>query len=108
EEDADLFPSTKKEHGDYNCQNVLTIWPKFRERPEFRKHDPQSIRPKYVGKAIMIDLPGSAIDMIEGRPSVLDNGFVTFLLSPKWIVGRIHKMTQDGIHTWAPKLPVKR
>ncbi|GJX31406.1 hypothetical protein Tco_0241261, partial [Tanacetum coccineum] len=41
---------------------------------------------------------------MEGQPSVIDFGFVTFSLSRKWMA----EMLQDGLDTWAPKLPVKR
>ncbi|GJX50870.1 arginine--tRNA ligase, chloroplastic/mitochondrial [Tanacetum coccineum] len=108
EEEAEFFRSTKKEHGDYTCHNVLMIWPKLRNNVELRDDHPRIRRPRDVGKAIKKNLPDSAIDMIEGRPSVFDVGFVTFSLSPKWMAERIHKMLQDGTDTWAPKLPVER
>lgn len=116
EEEAEVFRSTKKEHGDYtwyvnivsscmhafllayfffgmlsitfmidDSQNVLMIWPKLRNNVELRADHPRIKRARDVGKAISKNLPESAIDMIEGRPSVFDIGFVTFSLSPIWM-----------------------
>nr|GEW93855.1 aminoacyl-tRNA synthetase, class 1a, anticodon-binding [Tanacetum cinerariifolium] len=42
------------------------------------------------------------------QSSVRDVGYVTFSLSRKWMAQSIHKMINDGIDTWAPKLPVER
>nr|GEU67600.1 aminoacyl-tRNA synthetase, class 1a, anticodon-binding [Tanacetum cinerariifolium] len=108
EEEADLFPCYKTEHGDYNCQNVLTIWPKLTKSLELRDDHPHIKRPRDVGIAIQRDLRDTALDMIEGQPSVFDVGFVTFSLSLKWMAERIHMMLKDGIDTWAPILPVER
>ncbi|GJU48959.1 arginine--tRNA ligase, chloroplastic/mitochondrial [Tanacetum coccineum] len=108
EQEAEVFRSTKKEHGDFTCDYVLMIWPKLRNNFELRDAHPHIKRPRDVGKAIKKNLPDSAIDMIEGRPCVFDVGFVTFSLSPKWMAESIHKMLKNGIDTWAPKLPVER
>ncbi|GJR48982.1 RNA-directed DNA polymerase, eukaryota, reverse transcriptase zinc-binding domain protein, partial [Tanacetum coccineum] len=90
----------REDYGDYQCENVLSIWPKLKEtgRP---------IKPVAVGEKIKKFLRRRR-DMIQGVPCVRDIGFVTFKLSDKWIAQSIHKMLKDGIDTWAPKLPVER
>ncbi|GKC71973.1 arginine--tRNA ligase, chloroplastic/mitochondrial [Tanacetum coccineum] len=109
EQEAEVFRSTKKEHGDFTCDYVLIDHgPILRNNFELRDAHPHIKRPRDVGKAIKKNLPDSAIDMIEGRPCVFDVGFVTFSLSPKWMAESIHKMLKNGIDTWAPKLPVER
>ncbi|GKC64476.1 arginine--tRNA ligase, chloroplastic/mitochondrial, partial [Tanacetum coccineum] len=94
--------------GDYNCQNVLTIWPKLRKSPELRKTYPHIQKPRDIGEAIKKNLPAYASHMLDEDTSVEDVGFVAFALSRKWMAESIHKMLNDGIDTWAPKLPVER
>ncbi|GJX17206.1 arginine--tRNA ligase, chloroplastic/mitochondrial [Tanacetum coccineum] len=111
EEDVVFSSSTKKEHGDYTCQNVLSIWPKLREERKKRRG------PRDVGNRenikeprdeIKNNLPKSDVIMIEEGTSIHDFGFITFSLSREWMAKSIHKMIKDGIDTWAPRLPVER
>nr|GEY18059.1 putative reverse transcriptase, RNA-dependent DNA polymerase [Tanacetum cinerariifolium] len=94
--------------GDYNCQNVLTIWPKLRKSPELRETYPHIQKPRDIGEAIKKNLPAYASDMLDEDTSIEDVGFVAFALSRKWMAESIHKMLNYGIDTWAPKLPVER
>ncbi|KAL7601737.1 arginine--tRNA ligase, cytoplasmic isoform X1 [Lactuca sativa] len=89
----------KKEFGDYQCNNAMSLWAKIKGKgTEFKGPQP-------VGQAIMRNLPAS--DMIESC-SIAGPGFVNVKLSKQWIAKSIQKMLKDGIDTWAPKLPVKR
>ncbi|PWA79554.1 arginine--tRNA ligase, chloroplastic/mitochondrial [Artemisia annua] len=98
EEQPKLF-GCKKEYGDYQCENVLSIWPQLKNNPEsdFKK-------PIDVGEEIRKQLE-KRDDMIK-EVFIHDIGFVTFKLSGKWMAESIHKMLRDGIDTWAPKLYV--
>ncbi|GJY43553.1 arginine--tRNA ligase, chloroplastic/mitochondrial [Tanacetum coccineum] len=98
EEQPMLF-GCKKEYGDYQCENVLSIWPHLRNNPEsdFKK-------PTDVGEEIKKHLE-KRDDMIK-EVSIHDIGIVTFRLSGKWMAESIHKMLRAGIDTWAPKLYV--
>ncbi|KAD0001308.1 hypothetical protein E3N88_08478 [Mikania micrantha] len=90
---------SKKEAGDYQCNNAMSLWSKIKGKgTEFRGPQP-------VGQAIMRNLPTS--DMIESC-SIAGPGFINVKLSTQWIAKRIQNMLTDGIDTWAPKLPVKR
>nr|GEU65747.1 arginine--tRNA ligase, chloroplastic/mitochondrial [Tanacetum cinerariifolium] len=102
-----ICDSPEEELGDFICQNVLEIWPKFRKSPELKEMYPHIQGPRDIGEAIKKNLLKSVSDIIKG-PSVLDVGFVTFSLSQEWMAQSIHKMLKDGIDTWAPKLPVER
>nr|GEY02479.1 arginine--tRNA ligase, chloroplastic/mitochondrial-like isoform X2 [Tanacetum cinerariifolium] len=102
-----ICDSPEEELGDFICQNVLEISPKFRKSPELKEMYPHIQGPRDIGEAIKKNLLKSASDIIKG-PSVLDVGFVTFSLSREWMAQSIHKMLKDGIDTWAPKLPVER
>ncbi|XP_048500155.1 arginine--tRNA ligase, chloroplastic/mitochondrial isoform X2 [Beta vulgaris subsp. vulgaris] len=53
----------------------------------------------------MKNLPES--EMIESC-SVAGPGFVNVVLSRTWIAKSLNKMLMEGIHTWAPKLSIKR
>ncbi|XP_024996277.1 arginine--tRNA ligase, chloroplastic/mitochondrial-like isoform X2 [Cynara cardunculus var. scolymus] len=89
----------KKEFGDYQCNNAMSLWSKIKGKgTEFRGPQP-------VGQAIMKNLPTS--EMIEST-SIAGPGFVNVKLSRQWMAKSIQKMLKDGIETWAPKLPVKR
>ncbi|GJT48736.1 arginine--tRNA ligase, chloroplastic/mitochondrial [Tanacetum coccineum] len=114
EEDVVFSSSTKKEHGDYTCQNVLSIWPKLREERKKRR-GPRDVgnreyikEPRDVGEEIKNNLPKFDVIMIEEGTSIHDFGFITFSLSREWMAKSIHKMIKDGIDTWAPQLPVER
>ncbi|KAF5815520.1 putative arginine--tRNA ligase [Helianthus annuus] len=94
-----IAPCSKKESGDYQCNNAMSLWSKIKGKgTEFKGPQP-------VGQAIMRNLPAS--DMIESC-SVAGPGFINVKLSTQWIAKSIQKMLIDGIDTWAPKLPVKR
>ncbi|GJY03311.1 arginine--tRNA ligase, chloroplastic/mitochondrial [Tanacetum coccineum] len=103
-----ILASQEGEPGDYNCQNVLTIWPKLRKIPELRETYPHIQKPRDIGEAIKKNLPPYASHMLDEDTSIEDVGFVAFALSRKWMAESIHKMLNDGIETWAPKLPVER
>ncbi|GJZ23278.1 anticodon-binding aminoacyl-tRNA synthetase, class 1a [Tanacetum coccineum] len=91
---------TKEDDGDYLCSSVLHIWPQLR--------DTSYKGPKHAGLAVKDDIVGSEYkDMME-RCVVCGPGFVKFKLSRKWIAKSIQKMLTHGIHTWAPKLSVKK
>ncbi|GJX57361.1 arginine--tRNA ligase, chloroplastic/mitochondrial, partial [Tanacetum coccineum] len=100
-----LYTCQKGMHGVYECQNALWIWPRIRNSCTVTIK-PIDGGPREVGKKIKEKFPES--DMIKGRPSINDLGFVTIELSGKWIAKSIHKMLKDDIDTWAPKLPVER
>ncbi|PWA58436.1 arginyl-tRNA synthetase, class Ic [Artemisia annua] len=91
----------KEEYGDYQCESVLSIWPKLIEEGT----EPKG--PKSVGMTIKMELEKRS-DMIEGTPCVRSFGFVTFKLSGKWMAKSLNKMVRYGIETWAPKLGFKR
>ncbi|KAK9065654.1 hypothetical protein SSX86_015055 [Deinandra increscens subsp. villosa] len=90
---------SKKETGDYQCNNAMSLWAKIKGKgTEFKGPQP-------VGQAILRNLPTS--DMIESC-TIAGPGFINVKLSTQWIAKKIHSMLTDGIDTWAPKLPVKR
>ncbi|KAK7272738.1 hypothetical protein RJT34_29544 [Clitoria ternatea] len=97
-----IEPCASKSGGkfaDYQCNNAMSLWAKIKgKQTGFRG-------PPSVGQAIAKNLPPSEI--IESC-SVAGPGFVNIVLSKKWIAQRIEKMLVEGIHTWAPQLPVKR
>nr|GEW86296.1 arginine--tRNA ligase, chloroplastic/mitochondrial [Tanacetum cinerariifolium] len=93
--------STKEEYGDYQCENVLSIWLQLRDKPPEQMY-PHIKKPRDVGEEIKKHLE-ERDDMIK-EASVHDIGFVTFKLSGKWIAESIHKMVRQGIEIWAPKL----
>ncbi|GJU81352.1 arginine--tRNA ligase, chloroplastic/mitochondrial [Tanacetum coccineum] len=101
-----IYASQEGQDGDYNCQNVLWIWPKLRKDPELQKRYLDIKKPTDVAMKIKENLPESA--MIDGEASIQDVGFVAISLSRKWLAESIHKMLKVGIDTWAPELPVKR
>ncbi|GJX92730.1 arginine--tRNA ligase, chloroplastic/mitochondrial [Tanacetum coccineum] len=90
----------KEEYGDYQCENVLSVWPKLIEEGK------ELEGPKSVGTTIAMELEKRS-DMIEGTPCVCSFGFVTFKLSGNWMAKSLNKMVRYGIDTWAPKLPFK-
>ncbi|GJV50452.1 arginine--tRNA ligase, chloroplastic/mitochondrial [Tanacetum coccineum] len=93
--------STKEEYGDYQCENVLSIWFQLRDKPLEQMY-PHIIKARDVGEEIKKHLE-ERDDMIK-EASVHDIGFVTFKLSGKWIAESIYKMVRQGIEIWAPKL----
>ncbi|GJX23472.1 putative reverse transcriptase domain-containing protein [Tanacetum coccineum] len=101
-----IYASQEGQDGDYNCQNVLWIWPKLRKDPELQKRYLDIKKPTDVAMKIKKNLQESA--MIDGEASIQDVGFVAISLSRKWLAESIHKMLKVGIDTWAPELPVKR
>ncbi|GJS38527.1 anticodon-binding aminoacyl-tRNA synthetase, class 1a [Tanacetum coccineum] len=91
---------TKEDDGDYLCSSVLHIWPQLR--------DTSYRGPKRAGLAVKDNIMGSEYkDMME-RCVVCGPGFVKFKLCRKWIAKSIQKMLTHGIHTWAPKLSLKK
>ncbi|GKC18185.1 arginine--tRNA ligase, chloroplastic/mitochondrial [Tanacetum coccineum] len=92
-----IYASQEGQDGDYNCQNVLWIWPKLRKSLELQKLYPNIKKPTDVGEAIKKNLPKSAI--INEESSIEDVGFVAISLSQKWLAESIHKMLKDGINT---------
>ncbi|KAL9996483.1 putative arginine--tRNA ligase [Helianthus debilis subsp. tardiflorus] len=94
-----IAPCSRKEAGDYQCNNAMSLWSKIKGKGTDYKG------PQPVGQAIMRNLPAS--DMIESC-SIAGPGFINVKLSTQWIAKSIQKMLIDGIDTWAPKLPVKR
>ncbi|GKA24985.1 arginine--tRNA ligase, chloroplastic/mitochondrial [Tanacetum coccineum] len=93
--------SANEEYGDYQCDNVLSIWHQLRDKPEKYPHIK---KPTDVGEEIKKHLE-KRDDMIK-QVSIHDIGFVTFKLSGKWMTKSIHKMVRLGIDTWAPKFYV--
>ncbi|KAJ8444482.1 hypothetical protein Cgig2_024046 [Carnegiea gigantea] len=94
-----LIAASPPNFGDYQCNNAMAIFSKIKgKNSEFRN-------PRSLGEAIMKNLPQS--DMIESC-SVAGPGFVNIVLSKTWLAKSVQKMLLEGIHTWAPKLPVKR
>ncbi|KAL6558655.1 hypothetical protein OROMI_019005 [Orobanche minor] len=106
-QEALILGSQEGKPGDYNCQNVLTIWPILRKSPQLRDTYPHIQKPRDIGEAIKNNLPHYANDMIDEGTSIEDVGFVAISLSREWMAESIHKMLKDGIDTWAPKLPVE-
>ncbi|KAI3505548.1 hypothetical protein L1887_27680 [Cichorium endivia] len=102
-EEPDVVPlivaCAKKEFGDYQCNNAMSLWSKTKGKGTKFKG------PQPIGQAIMRNLPTS--NMIESC-SIAGPGFVNVKLSKQWMAKRIQKMLTDGIDTWAPKLRVKR
>ncbi|KAI5662732.1 hypothetical protein M9H77_22055 [Catharanthus roseus] len=94
-----ITPCKDLRHGDYQCNNAMSLFARIRGRV------PQYSNPPSVGQAIMNNIPTSEI--IESS-RIAGPGYVNVVLSRKWMAKRIHKMLKDGIETWAPKLPVKR
>ncbi|GJR30290.1 retrovirus-related pol polyprotein from transposon TNT 1-94 [Tanacetum coccineum] len=76
---AMIYASQEGQDGDYNCQNVLWIWPKLRKSLELQQLYPNIKKPTDVGEAIKKNLPKSAI--IDGEASIEDVGFVAISLS---------------------------
>nr|GEX46057.1 arginine--tRNA ligase, chloroplastic/mitochondrial-like isoform X2 [Tanacetum cinerariifolium] len=95
-----IAPCARKEAGDYQCNNAMSLWSKIKGKEGITFRGPQP-----VGKAIMDNLPPT--DMIESC-SVAGPGFINVILSRQWIAQSIQRMLTYGIDTWAPKLPVKR
>nr|XP_043628648.1 arginine--tRNA ligase, chloroplastic/mitochondrial-like isoform X2 [Erigeron canadensis] len=94
-----IVACAKKEFGDYQCNNAMSVWAKIKgSGTTFRGPQP-------VGQAIMKNIPET--EMIESC-SIAGPGFVNIKLSGKWIAKSILKMLIDGIDIWAPKLPFKR
>ncbi|KAL9224085.1 hypothetical protein vseg_000154 [Gypsophila vaccaria] len=94
-----LIAICNADFGDYQCNNAMSLYGKIRgTMPEFKN-------PRSVGEAIMKNLPES--EMIESC-SVAGPGFVNVVLSRTWLAKSIQKMLLEGIHTWAPKLSIKR
>lgn len=94
-----LIATSPPNFGDYQCNNAMGIFSKIKgKNSEFRN-------PRSIGEAIMKNLPQS--DMIESC-SVAGPGFVNIVLSKTWLAKSVQNMLLEGIHTWAPKLPVKR
>ncbi|GKC90462.1 arginine--tRNA ligase, chloroplastic/mitochondrial, partial [Tanacetum coccineum] len=85
----DLFKRGKKEYGDYQCENVLSIWHQLRNNPESDLKKPTD-----VGEEIKKHLENRD-DMIK-EVSIHDIGIVTFKLSGKWMAENIHKMLRDA------------
>lgn len=106
-EEALLYDSQLGIPGDFNCQNVLTIWPLLRKSPELREKYPHIKTSRDIGEVIKKNLPAYVSDMMDEEPSVEDVGFVTLSLSREWLAKNIHKMLKYGIDIWAPKLPVE-
>ncbi|GJV85410.1 arginine--tRNA ligase, chloroplastic/mitochondrial, partial [Tanacetum coccineum] len=79
----------KKEYGDYQCENVLSIWHQLRNNPESDLKKPTD-----VGEEIKKHLE-KRDDMIK-EVSIHDIGIVTFKLSRKWMAENIHKMLRDA------------
>ncbi|XP_071718047.1 arginine--tRNA ligase, cytoplasmic-like [Rutidosis leptorrhynchoides] len=91
---------SKKQFGDYQCNNVMSLWARLRgNNTEFKS-------PQDVGEAIGRNLP--PCDMIDSHSVAGPGCFVSIRLSNQWIAKSIQKMLTDGIDTWAPKLAVKR
>ncbi|RHN63306.1 putative arginine--tRNA ligase [Medicago truncatula] len=86
-------------HADYQCNNAMSLFPIIKEKqPEFRN-------PRSLGEGIAKNLPPS--EMVESC-FVAGSGYVNIVLSKKWIAQSLQKMLTSGIHSWAPRLPVKR
>ncbi|GKC13532.1 arginine--tRNA ligase, chloroplastic/mitochondrial [Tanacetum coccineum] len=92
-----------RDDGDYNCEDVLEIWPRLRE--EGKAH----LEPRRVGWQIKRNVQVQQPEMVhrEAAPFVFDIGFVTITLSGKWMAKSLHKMLRDGVATWAPPLFIK-
>nr|GEX48357.1 arginine--tRNA ligase, chloroplastic/mitochondrial-like isoform X2 [Tanacetum cinerariifolium] len=95
-----IAPCTRKEAGDYQCNNAMSLWSKIKGKEAITFTGPQLVR-----REIMDNLPPT--DMIESY-SIAGLGFINVILSRQWIAQSIQRMLTYGIHTWAPKLPVKR
>ncbi|PWA86902.1 arginyl-tRNA synthetase, class Ic [Artemisia annua] len=108
EEEAVIYDSQLGTPGDFNCQNVLTIWPKLRKSPELRETYPNIKTPRDIGEVIKKNLPTYVRDMMDEEPSVEDVGFVTLSLSREWLakgntfiyllhcLAEIHRVTNDS------------
>ncbi|GKC65588.1 arginine--tRNA ligase, chloroplastic/mitochondrial, partial [Tanacetum coccineum] len=92
-----------RDDGDYNCEDVLEIWPRLRE--EGKAH----LEPRRVGWQIKRNVQVQQPEMVhrEAAPFVFDIGFVTITLSGKWMAKSLHKLLRDGVDTWAPLLFIK-
>ncbi|PWA48794.1 hypothetical protein CTI12_AA484930 [Artemisia annua] len=85
-----IFASQEGQDGDYNCQNVMWIWPKLRKSPELRKMYSDIKVPTDVGEMIKKNLPKSA--MIDGEASIQDENTFVYLLKTR---ARIHRITTN-------------
>ncbi|PWA52741.1 hypothetical protein CTI12_AA450880 [Artemisia annua] len=100
-EEAMIYDSQLGKRGDFNCQNVLTIWPKLRKSPELRETYPNIKTPRDIGEVIKENLPAYVSDMMDEEPSVEDVGFVTLSLSREWLakvnIGNLDPVITEGI-----------
>ncbi|PWA59642.1 arginine--tRNA ligase, chloroplastic/mitochondrial [Artemisia annua] len=94
-EEAVIYDSQLGMPGDFNCQNVLTIWPILRKSPELREMYPHIKTPRDIGEVIKKNLPTYVSDMMDEEPSVEDVGFVTLSLSREWLTKAVYGF--DGI-----------
>ncbi|PWA93444.1 thiolase-like protein [Artemisia annua] len=97
EEYALIFASKEKEHGDFTCENVLSIWPTLRKERKMHR-GPRDVGnrgklkgPRDVGEEIKKNLPKPDLIMIEEGISIHDVGFITFSLSREWMAKDVLK-----------------
>ncbi|GJR76492.1 arginine--tRNA ligase, chloroplastic/mitochondrial-like protein isoform X2, partial [Tanacetum coccineum] len=79
-----IAPCARKEVGDYQCNNAMSLWSKIKGKEGITFRGPQP-----VGRAIMDNLPPT--DMIESC-SVAGPGFINVILSRQWIAQSIQRM----------------
>ncbi|GKC56940.1 arginine--tRNA ligase, chloroplastic/mitochondrial, partial [Tanacetum coccineum] len=86
-------------YGDYVCMNILTICESLRSSdPHLFDHMPTEVIARKLLKAVRKHPKSKTITQIR----LHDVGFLTFKLSPKWMIKRIKKMINEGMDTWAP------
>lgn len=99
EEQPIVAPCNNAQHGDYQCNNAMSLFGKLKGKEGAPKN------PREVATAIVSGLPQNHV---IGDTSLAGPGFINVKVTQDYLAGRLNKMLAQGVGTMAPKLRYKR
>jgi arginyl-tRNA synthetase len=99
EEQPMVAPCNNPTHGDYQCNNSMSLFGKMKGKEGAPKN------PREVATAILAGLPSN--NTIK-ETSLAGPGFINVKVTQDYLAGRISSMLTQGVSTMAPKLRYKR